>query len=285
MHDDTPALLQWKKSTFTFKLKATQPSSNTKDVLRGDIELKKKSFFFMFRGEFEYDGYDIRNARVSRVLQDSSALKDEKFATKWKAKKAVPLNAERAQIDFLMDGTWVPTTGSKNFSFTGKLTFRSDGHFSFDLDKNDNVKVEFKAGGTYWSLDTVNVGTPRKTREWHAVMFDPQGSDTISEKEMKRLKNWIVELKKDDVRYRRLVAGAITVNVEGHASATGKGQFNQDLSGKRADKVIKLLKEYLGSSLKVVRFAFGEDDPTIPRIHEKDDPAERRADIWFEILG
>src|ERR687889_305235 len=77
----------------------------------------------------------------------------------------------------------------------------------------------------------------------------------------------------------RLRAGTIQVNVEGYASATGKGQLNQDLSGRRADKVIKLLKDELGSSAKINRFAHGEDNPAEKK--ELEDQSQRRVEIWF----
>jgi outer membrane protein OmpA-like peptidoglycan-associated protein len=284
MNDDTPWLLQWSKKKANYVFKAYSPPSTLKDIARLDIKTAKV-FTFAFTLSFEYNGYDIRNARVTRVLQESTGLNDEKFATRWKAKKAVPLNAERAQIDFLLDGTWAPTTGSKNFSFTGKLSLRSDGWATFDLDKNENVQMEWFAGATWWTVNTVNLAKPARTEEWKTVLFDPQGSDRISDKEMLLLKAWVQKIKDNDVRFRRIVAGTIPINVTGYASATGAGDFNQKLSGSRADKVIKLLKDYLGQSIKVNRFAYGEKDPTVSKKDEKDDYWERRADITFEVLG
>jgi outer membrane protein OmpA-like peptidoglycan-associated protein/peptidoglycan hydrolase-like protein with peptidoglycan-binding domain len=284
MHDDTPAIAQWKKTTFTWKLKTASPRSGVKDALRGDLDWAK-TYTFTFRGEFEHNGYDIRNAQVQRVAQESSGLNDQKFTAKFSAKKATPLSAQTAQIDFLLNGKWDPAIGNKNYDFSGRLQFWSDGRINFDLDKNENVKVEFKTGGTFWTLNTVKLAAPKIRRVWHAVMFDPQGSDTITEKEMKLLKDWVKTLQADRVLWTRITAGTVQLKIEGYASATGKGQFNQDLSGKRADKVIKLLKDYMGPNAKLNRFAYGEDDPTVPKILEKDDPAQRRAEVSFELVG
>jgi len=282
MHDDTPAITEWKRKSFNFMLKTTSPRSGLKDVIRGDIS-RADTYTFKFRGEFEYNGYDIREAQVQREVQGSSGLKDEKLTAKFVAKKATALSAEVARIDFVLNGKWDPGLGDKNFDFAGKLFMESDGDIGFDLNANERVKIEFVAGATLSNVQTSTVSSPKISRTWHAVFFSPPGSDKVTDQELQLLKNWLKKLRDDDVRFRRLRAGTIQVNVEGYASATGKGQLNQDLSGRRADKVIKLLKDELGSSAKINRFAHGEDNPVEKK--ELEDQSHRRVDVWFEVDG
>jgi len=282
MHDDTPAITTWKKLSFNFTLKTTSPRSGVKDVLRGDIS-KADTYTFKFRGEFEYNGYDIREAQVQREVQGSTGLKDEKLTAKFVAKKATALSAEVARIDFVLNGKWDPGIGDKNFDFAGKLYMESDGDIGFDLNPNERVKIEPFAGATFSNVKTSTISSPKISRTWHAVFFSPPGSDKVTDQELQLLKDWLKKLRDDDVRYRRLRAGTIPVNVEGYASATGKGQLNQDLSGRRADKVIKLLKDELGSSAKINRFAHGEDNPVEKK--ELEDQSQRRVDVWFEVDG
>jgi len=282
MHDDTPQITEWRKKSFNFTLKATSPRSGVKDVLRGDIA-RADSFTFKFRGEFEYNGYDIREAQVQREVQGSSGLNDEKLTAKFVAKKATPLSAEVARIDFVLNGKWDPAIGNKNFDFAGKLFMEADGDIGFDLNPNERVKIEPFAGGTFSNVQTTTISSPKISRTWHAVFFSPPGSDKVTDQELQLLKDWLKKLRSNDVRYRRLRAGTIEVNVEGYASATGKGQLNQDLSGRRADKVIKLLKDELGSSAKIIRSAHGEDNPVEKK--EVEDQSQRRVDVWFEVDG
>jgi outer membrane protein OmpA-like peptidoglycan-associated protein len=280
LHDDTPAIAPWKRTSVNFTLKATTPNVTLKDVARGDIS-GGNTFLFKFRLEFEHNGYDIREAQVHREIQNSSPLYDGRFEVKFTAKKATTPRSEVARIDFIVTGKWDPGLGNKFFDFSGKLYAESDGDFGLDLDPNDRVKIEYFAGGTFSNMKVTPLPAPRVVKTWHAVFFAPPGSDRVTDDELQRLKDWLRELKKDDIRYRRLREGAIKVTVEGYASATGRGQLNQELSGRRADRIIKLLRDELGSSAKIDRAAHGEDHPADK--HEKEDPAARRVDVWFEV--
>jgi flagellar motor protein MotB len=281
-HDDTPAIAPWKHTTVNLTLKALSPKATLKDKAREAWPVSGgKTFLFKFQLEFDHNGYDIREAQVHRVIQGSSELYDAKFAVKFTAKNATTPRSEVARIDFLVTGTWDPGLGDKFTDFSGKLYVESDGDIGFDLDPNDRVKVEYFAGGTFSNLKVTTLPAPRVVKKWHAVFFSPAGSDRVSDKELQRLKDWLRAQKDDDVRYRRLRDGAIKVNVEGHASATGRGQLNQELSGRRADRIIKLLRDELGSDAKIDRFAHGEDNPGAKV--ENEDWLDRRVDVWFEI--
>src|SRR5215207_5045649 len=166
MHDDTPAITEWKRKSFNFMLKTTSPRSGLKDVIRGDIS-RADTYTFKFRGEFEYNGYDIREAQVQREVQGSSGLKDEKLTAKFVAKKATALSAEVARIDFVLNGKWDPGLGDKNFDFAGKLFMESDGDIGFDLNANERVKIEFVAGATLSNVQTSTVSSPKISRTWH----------------------------------------------------------------------------------------------------------------------
>ena len=280
MHDDTPPIVQWHKTTASFAVRATSPGVSAKDVIRS-IAKGDDSKVFKFVVDFEYNGYDIRNAQIRRDIQNSSGLTGGKFSAVFTAKKATIPKAEVGRIDFILNGKWDPGLGDKQFDFSGKVWVEGDGDHGFELNKNDRVSIEMTKGQIFSDVTKTDFPPPTIFRKWHAVFFSPPGSDKVTDDEMARLKAWLRELKKDDVRYRRLREGTITVNAEGYASATGKGQSNQALSGRRVDKVIALLKDELGSAAKIVRAAHGEDDPS--QKVEKEDQGERRVDVWFEV--
>ena len=282
MHDDTASTRQWTRKTATFTLKGTVPGSGLKDLGRADPALAHEKLF-KFMLDFEYNGYDVKNAQVTRVSQGSSEMTRGQFNAIFKAKNATTVGAEVARIELVLTGKWDPGLGDKTFDVTGKAFVEADGDIGFDLDKNERVSINFFAGGTFSGVQTTPGKAPASVKRATSVFFSPPGSDKVSEKEMSAVKKWIAALRGDDVRYRRLRAGKIEINVEGHASATGKGQLNQDLSRRRAKKIVDLLRDELGSEAKIIVAAHGEDDPA--QKLEKEEEHLRRVDIWFEVAG
>jgi hypothetical protein len=286
LHQDTAVSVQWKKTTATLTFKALFPDIGMKDVLR---TLGESTLRFKFRLEFEHNGFDIKNARILREIQGSSELKDGKFETTWTAKPG-PAGSEVGRIDFLLKGTWDPGRGDKNVTdIFGTLSVEGDGDMKFDLTPNKRVSIETHAGSTWSNKKVVNLPKPNLVKKWHSVFFGVN-KHVLENSQLQSIKDWLRTLKPIDptdtsspqaVRWLRLRTGQIVVNVEGFASATGKGALNQQLSGKRADAVIKLLRDELGGSAKIERFAHGEDNPMAKQ--EKEEPNDRRVDIWFLI--
>jgi outer membrane protein OmpA-like peptidoglycan-associated protein/peptidoglycan hydrolase-like protein with peptidoglycan-binding domain len=293
LHHDTPATVPWKKTTATLKLRALAPSETLKDKARDVVKsLGDTPFIFAFRVEFEHNGYDIKNARILRQIQASSGLKRGKFETTWTAKNATPLNVELGRIDNLLKGTWDPGIGDKSVQdFTGKLQMSADGLMRFDLDPNTRVSVEFFAGGTWHDYKVVNIPSPTQQKVWHSVFFEVN-KHVLLNGHLQSIKDWLRTLRPSDsndtsskqaVRWSRLLDGTHLVTVEGYASPTGDGAYNQKLSGQRADAVIALLRDELGTNAKFRRVALGEANPekkTTPKDENLDD---RRADISFMV--
>jgi outer membrane protein OmpA-like peptidoglycan-associated protein len=284
LHDDTAASQAWTRTTVEFKLKATAPGFDEKDLARGDVaRASTKEFKFLLA--FEHNGYDIKNAQITRVLQGSSEMKSGQFTADFKAKNATSLLAEVGRIDFNLTGTWDPGLGTKFFSFTGKAFVEADGDFGFALDKNERVSVSMVVGATFSNLKRVPGAKPTTAIRRTVVFFSPAGSSKMSDAEMTKIKAWARRLKDESVRYQRLISGKIVVNVAGHASPTGSGAMNQELSAQRAEKVLKLLKEELGSEAKFRVFKHGEDDPAYKDSKKDENEWDRRVDVWFDVTG
>ncbi|MCC6318287.1 MAG: OmpA family protein [Gemmatimonadaceae bacterium] len=285
MHDDTASSRQWTRKTAELKLKATAPRSGVKDVARLDIA-GAKTYHFKLLIDFEYNGYDIKNAQISRVIQGSSEMTSGQFTADFKAKNATTLKAEVARIEFVLSGKWDPGLGDKYYDFKGKVFVEADGDVGFSLDKNERVSIDFVAGATLANVKTTSGKPPANQVVRTVVFFEKVGSDVIAEKEMSRVKSWLRRLRTEqDVRYKRLRAGTLPINIEGYASATGKGEMNQKLSRSRAEKVQKLFRDELGSEAKIILAAHGEDDPAYKDSKKDENDFDRRVDIWFEVTG
>lgn len=285
MHDDTPVLVPWKHATAIFAFRATSPDATAKDVIRS-VASADTGKIFKLMIDFEYNGFDIRDATIHRQIQGSSEMKGGKFTVEWKAQAATKPGSEVSQIDFLLNGKWDPGLGNKFFDFSGKLWVRSDGSINFELSPNERVKQELFGGKVFTEWKVIPRPAPTSFKQWHAVFFSPAGSDKVSDTELQLLKDWLRSLQSEKepekTRYRRLREGQIPVNVEGYASATGKGQMNQDLSTRRADRIVKLLQLELSTSAKIVRSAHGEENPGEKK--EVEDFMKRRVEIWFDVV-
>jgi hypothetical protein len=285
LHDDTASSRAWTRKTAEFKLKATAPSSSLKDAARLDIS-RAKTYTFKFLIDFQYNGYDIKNAQVTRVIQGSSEMTRGQFTCEFKAKNATGLSAEMARIEFILTGKWDPGLGDKFYDFKGKVHLEADGDVGFSLDKNERVSVDFVAGATLANVKTTPGAPPTNRVHRTVVFFAKVGSDVVEEKEMTRVKRWIRRIEEEfPVRIQRIRLGKHPIFVEGHASPTGKGQMNQDLSRRRMEKVAKLIKDELGSEAKIITSARGEPDPAYKDTPKDEDDFQRRADVWFEVSG
>jgi outer membrane protein OmpA-like peptidoglycan-associated protein/peptidoglycan hydrolase-like protein with peptidoglycan-binding domain len=282
MHDDTPSLLQWSRKTANFAFKAYSPPSGLKDLARLDIKTAKV-FRFAFTLSFEYNGYDIRNAQVQRLIQGSTPITDAKLEIKFVAKRATGVRSEVSRIDFLLNGKWTPRAGDKFVDFGGKIGVESDGDISIELNQTPIAALE-KSGPTHFTnVKVVKLAAPKIDKCWRSIFFAVD-KDVVNEDEMQKFKTWVREIeKKYPVRWRRLREGLIPVNVDGYASPTGKGQHNQDLSRKRKDKVKKFVQDEFGSAVKIVDSARGESNPGVDHKDEKEDASQRRVDVWFEV--
>lgn len=282
MHDDTPSLLQWTQKTANFVIKAYSPPSGLKDIARLDIKTAKV-FRFMFTLSFEYNGYDIRNAKVDRAIQGSTPLIDAKLEIKFNAKRATGTRSEVSRIDFLMTGKWTPRTGDKFVDFIGKVWVESDGDTGLELSQAPLAAIEPQAGASFSNVKTVKLAAPKIDKCWRSIFFAVD-KDIVNDDEMQKFKSWARDIEtKYPIRWRRLREGLIPVYVEGYASPTGKGQHNQDLSRKRRDKVKKFVQDEFGSAVKIIDSAKGEANPSVERKDEKEDWTQRRADVWFEV--
>ena len=279
MHDDTPSIVPWSKKTANFALKAYSPPSGLKDIARLDIKTAKV-YHFLFTLSFEYNGYDIRNAQVQRLIQGSSSLKDPKLEVKFTAKRASGARSEVSRIDFLINGKWDPGVGDKFLDFAGKIGVESDGDISIELNQAVIVGLGGTSGSHFTSVKVEKFAAPKIEKKWKAIYFAVD-KDVITDAELQLFKVWMRELEKEPVRYQRLREGLIPVNVDGYASPTGKGEHNRNLSRKRKEKVKKLLQDELGSAVKIIDSAKGEANPG--EKNEQEDFSQRRVDVWFQI--
>ncbi|MFN8570853.1 MAG: papain-like cysteine protease family protein [Gemmatimonadaceae bacterium] len=284
LHEDTAASQQWRRKSADFMLKATQPSIGKKDVARLNLD-GGNTYHFKFRVIFEYNGHDIRAAQITRVVQDSTGLKDEKFAVKFVAKNGSAPKAESSKIDFIFkDAKWDPAIGEKAYDFSGKISVESDGFIDLDLDKNERVSVEFINKTTFGNVQDTKLAIPRVYKFFGVYLFEKEEQSDLSAKWVERLKQRLASLKaENEVRYNRLRNGSIPITVEGYASATGKEKFNRNLAAKRAKTVADLLRMELTSAAKVIEGSHGEPTPTTPANKEVADPLDRRVEIRFEV--
>jgi len=280
MNADTPAIAPWTRTTAIFTFKATTPDVELKDAARGDILGGGATLTFRLMLSFEHNGFDLREARVLRQIQGSSEMDRGNFEINFTAKNATNKESEIARIDFLISGKWDPGLGDKFFDFSGKLTVEADGDMFLQLDPVDRVSIDSSSGGNFTDVQRTALTPPTVITKRLTVFFKVD-KDEIEEGEMQRIKDWVRELQAEEIRFRRLRDGTTTIFVEGHASSTGKGQHNQDLSRKRALKVVSFLKDEVGSKADIQHAAKGEPNPEEKvEVEEKN---ERRADVWFEI--
>lgn len=112
IHSNTPSYQKFKRAEIDFVLSAHHPLP----------AVGKQSFWFKLI--YEYNGNDIRDARIHALVSRSSSLYASTFTIDFSG-SGNPKDAV-AEARFTIDGRWNPA-GPGNVSFSGQLHVRADG--------------------------------------------------------------------------------------------------------------------------------------------------------------
>lgn len=114
VHPGTPPTARWNSCSVEFKIVASHP--------RYGFDNQN----FWFKLEFEYNGADVRSARINPLREKSSSLHSSSFSITFApAAYSVPADVV-AEVVFNISGRWDPF-GSGDYAFRGQLFVRADG--------------------------------------------------------------------------------------------------------------------------------------------------------------
>ena len=119
MHRETPSSARWKNFNHQIAVIAWHPR------ITQDWQV------MLFRLIYEYNGYDIRNARVVPLVDASSGMYSSKFIINWGGQAHSPETSPVAEIMFLIAGEWDPV-GRGQVSFYGELLISAAGRNIFE---------------------------------------------------------------------------------------------------------------------------------------------------------
>jgi len=108
MHAGTPISATWRQMTTTLHIKSWHPR----------YFIGNQNFYF--RLEYEYNGYDIKNATINLLRSRSSSIYSSTFDITWSPSNESRPNDPISKIIFNISGQWDPV-GRGDYSFWGRL--------------------------------------------------------------------------------------------------------------------------------------------------------------------
>lgn len=267
IHERTPPTQAFRRCTTEFALRAHHP--------RYFIDAQ----IFWFRLSYEYNGNDVRNAAIVALVDRSSSLYSSTFSVRFVGQAYSVPSAPVAEVLFQINGRWNPV-GVGDVSFWGELKVRADGRVGMSVSSERNwVTVRTPPN----SCPTVGPYTPPAPRPpvvvpyFYNVFFAPPGSDRVRAGDEQRLVQFYQSLSAS-VR-GSIERGETPLRIEGHASTTQPGPANRDLSRRRAERVVRILRDLVGTNARFQIFALGEYRAGTADAVEA--AAERRVQISF----
>ncbi|TWT29742.1 hypothetical protein KOR42_55020 [Thalassoglobus neptunius] len=125
MHPKTPNSARWRDMNTRIKLTAFHPRPGWSRQV------------FYFRLIYQYNGYDIRNARVEGLVDASSGMYTSSFTVNWRGQSHSRQSNPVSQIVFNFVGRWDPH-GLGDVSFGGQLvisaSLNGSAYESFGMD-------------------------------------------------------------------------------------------------------------------------------------------------------
>ncbi|MFL5606195.1 MAG: OmpA family protein, partial [Gemmatimonadaceae bacterium] len=229
---------------------------------------------FVFRIVWDYNGNDIRNARISLMRDASSSLHASTFTIAFRPTRGSDESDEQARILYVIDGRWDPV-GRGDVSFTGELRIRADGMATCVI-RSERQWVYLPPDGFNY-LRRLPLPTPRAEMHAFEVLFSPAGSDRINAGTERAVLDWYDRL---DAELRRNVAnGSIQVVLHGYASTTGDEPHNRVLARRRAERVQTILRDQLGPNARIEVVAHGERGVNTPDNTESPPNRKVRVEI------
>ena len=112
------------------------------------------------------------------------------------------------------------------------------------------------------------------------VYFSPPGSDRILEADEDKIVKWFERL--PSATRGKIIAGTLSIILEGYASTTQSKPANRELSRRRAMKVQRILQDIAGSNAQFTVHAYGEYKAATADAVEK--ASERRVRIFVQDM-
>jgi hypothetical protein len=272
VHERTPPTQTFTNCRQKFSLKAHHPRLGFGDQT------------FVFELQFDYNGNDIRNARVGALVNESSTMVASSFSANFEGREHSVRADPVAEVVFLITGQWDPV-GLGYVSYQGKLYVKADG--TARLTDVTSERGWVRIGSLPRScIRRVPVAAPRTVvfPLPYVVFFSPPGSDRIREGDERKLSNWILGLS-SDIR-NSIQRGQSPIKVDGYSSTTAGLGFNRDLSRRRAARVATLLRDLLGPGARIEQRAMGE--VTARTADRTENERERRVEItiqYTKVIG
>ncbi len=227
---------------------------------------------FWFQLGFDYNGFDIRNARIELLRHKSSSLHSSTFRIEFTPTDPGGGSARVSKIRFNITGRWNPV-GKGDVSIKDSY---------LDINAKGSAKLLVTSELKWvWNEKFKSVkrkklpGPIKKTRSYD-VFFSPPGSSRLDEKAIRALKTWVEGALKN-VDRDAIKSGEIPIVLHGYASTSGSVAKNRDLALRRVEAVQLLIKDTAGSNVKFEIFNHGELDAQTP--DKTEEPVERRVRI------
>lgn len=262
IHNPSPRGLTVQTRTFAFPISAHHPR----------VGIGTQTFWF--RLTLEYDGFNIRRASIVEDRGRSSTLVSSDFKITFAPSAWSAPNEPVAAVAYNISGRWDPI-GRGDEGFDGRLIIDAQGNLR-------SLRVSSPQRWVWHGRATQSGGgpVPRPTRARHpfTVSFDRPGRTQLSDASIRAIHGFYNGLP-SAVR-GEIAAGRIPVRVTGRASTTASVERNQTIARQRAAAVAATLKDLAGSAARIEIAAHGELGARTP--DNREDPAERRADILIE---
>jgi outer membrane protein OmpA-like peptidoglycan-associated protein len=256
-----------------FSLKAWNPRPLVPSALGGGWNT------FWYQLSFEYNGNDLRNLAIFPRVDKSAHITKSSFDTTWVGQPYSPVRAPVAEVMFQLTGRWDPW-GRGNVSFNGELKIAADGKVSLSVKSEQNwVRVDRAPTSCTRVAPTLPHG-PMVLPLPFPVTF-AVNSDRVIEGEERRVTTFVNGL--PPAIKASIARGDSPIRVEGFASTTGSLPYNRDLSRRRAERVVAILRDLLGSATKFEVIAHGK---SLARTGDQvESPKERVAIITINYLA
>jgi hypothetical protein len=220
---------------------------------KATTKLRPRPFTFQFVLEFEYNGNDLREARLDLLPSASDSLGSSKFIVTFTPTLLDPHNPV-AHLRFSIKGMW-DEIGEDKLSFMGKLDLWGNGNVTVETSsKADRVTSSLVYGPDSLPCTPLQRWRPAAPSpkivvpQFRSVLFELAKADLTgsSSDQYNQLKAWLASLLKLPGFRERIDGGTIPIELTGYASTPGGAAQNDVLSSRRISYVEEIIRRTLG---------------------------------------
>ena len=252
IHQNTPLSQKFVSCKRMFKILAAKPGGPLPLEYKKKYEVAEK---FWFQLSYEYNGNDLRNVAVEPLVHKSSTLNKSEFKISFTGNAYSPDQAPVAEVVFRISGSWkawdpIPFMDTV-VSFWGNLYVRADGSARVSDFGSEKNLVWYGDLTNSCSVAKPYVPPPPKVpvkKYFSLPILFPFDKHDVSPTDVKRIHDWRDSW--PSTTREKVARGEIPVTIEGFASKPGGLLYNIELSGRRANNVMTILRKFAGSNTK-----------------------------------